>query len=432
MVMEMTFIILIGAIAAVLANMNIAVFNDGLRPIVSEHVEGRMTRRDLGFTAFAMSFGLVIGFGIPFTLSASIILVHSILLGTDIIGLMTPKNKWGTPLAAVIGGVYGAGLLVGLEGFVKLFDYLPLNFLEAMGAVGTPVVVTFMAFPALAVALQFSVKKGVVTFLVSALIRQLAVWLNGTAFLNFSGTPVTLNQEGMALITGMIFLLVFAMKEKAVEGSSINLAAIFSDKVAKIKKNVVFFMVIGGLIAAATNLALMAGDPISLNLLAEGKGNEAGLAAAARALGFIPLVASTAIVTGVYSPVGFTLIFVVGFFAPNVWVALIIGALVIACEVFLLSYIAKFLDKYPGIRNSGENIRSAMTKLLEVALLIGGANAANAIAPGFGFFFIAGFYLLNEIAGRPIVRMAIGPVGAIAVGIIANILVLLGIMVIPQ
>lgn len=430
--MEMAFIILIGAIAAMLANRSIAVFNDGLRPIVSEHVEGRMTRRDLGFTAFAMSFGLVIGFGIPFTLSASIILVHSILLGTDIIGLMTPKNKWGTPLAALIGGAYGAGLLVGLEGFVKLFDYLPLNFLEAMGGVGAPVVVTFMAFPALAVAMQFSVKKGVITFIVAALVRQLAVWLNGTEVLNFSGTPVVLNQEGMALIAGMIFLVVFAMKEKAEDGAGVNLAAIFSDKVAKIRKNVVFFMVIGGLIAAATNLAIMAGDPISLQLLADGKGSEAGLAAAARALGFIPLVASTAIVTGVYSPVGFTLIFVVGFFAPNVWVALVIGAIIIALEVFLLSSIAKFLDKYPGIRNSGENIRGAMTKLLEVALLIGGANAANTIAPGFGFFFIAGFYLLNEIAGRPIVRMAVGPVGAIAVGIIANILVALGLMVIPQ
>lgn len=430
--MEMIFIVLIGAVAAVLANRNIAVFNDGLRPIVSEHVEGSLTRRDLAFTAFAMSFGLVIGFGIPFTLSASIILVHSVLLGTDIIGLMTPKNKWGTPVAAVIGGAYGAGLLVGLEGFVKLFDHLPLNFFDAMGQVGSPVVVAFMAFPALAVAMQFSVKKGVITFLVSALVRQLAVWLNTSKLLTVSGTAITLNQEGMALITGMIFLLVFAMKEKREEGSSIDLAAVFSDKVAKIRGNVVYFMVIGGLIAAATNLAVMAGDPISLNLLAEGKNADAGIAAAARALGFIPLVASTAIATGVYSPVGFTLIFVVGLFSPNVWVALIGGVIIIFLEVMLLSSIARFLDKYPGVRNSGENIRSAMTKILEVALLIGGANAANTIAPGFGFFFIAGFYLLNEVAGRPIVRMAVGPVGAIAVGIIANILVALGLMAIPQ
>jgi len=430
--MEILFVVLIGAIAAILANQNIAVFNDGLRPIVSEHIEGNLNRRELGLTAFAMSFGLVIGFGIPFTLSASIILIHSILLGTDIIGLVTPKNKWGAPVAAIVGGLYGWGLMVGLEGFVKLFEYLPVNFLEPMGQVGDPVVVTFMAFPALAVALQFTVKKGILTFAVSALVRQLAVFVNEQELIHIGDNIVELNQEGMALIVGMIFLFGYAMREKADSDSSIDLASVFSEKVKSIRKNVVFFMVIGGLIAGATNMLLMAGDPISLNLLAEGKQTDAGIAAAARAVGFIPLVASTAIATGVYSPVGFTLIFVVGFFSPNVWLAVIIGAIVILGEVMLLSSIARFLDKYPGVRNSGENIRSAMTKLLEVALLIGGANASNAIAPGFGFFFIAGFYLLNEAAGRPIVRMAVGPVGAIAVGIIANILVGFGIMAIPQ
>lgn len=430
--METLFVILIGAVAAILANQNIAVFNDGLRPIVSEHIDGSLKRRELGLTAFAMSFGLVIGFGIPFTLSASIILIHSILLGTDIIGLITPKNKWGTPIAAIVGGLYGWGLLTGLEGFVKLFEYLPVNFLEPLGEVGTPVVVTFMAFPALAVAMQFSIKKGILTFAVAAIVRQLAVFVNEQGLLTIGDNVITLNQEGMALIVGMIFLFAYAMREKTEEGSSVDLASVFSEKVLRIKKNVVYFMIIGALIAGATNLLLMAGDPISLNLLAEGKQTDAGIAAAARAIGFIPLVASTAIATGVYSPVGFTLIFVVGLFAPNVWLAVIIGAVVIFAEVMLLSYIAKFLDKYPGVRNSGENIRSAMTKLLEVALLIGGANAANMIAPGFGFFFIAGFYLLNEAAGRPVVRIAVGPVGAIAVGVIVNILVLLGVMNIPQ
>ncbi|WP_100011300.1 YhfT family protein [Lentibacillus sediminis] len=430
--MELIFVILIGAVAAVLANLNIAVFNDGLRPVVGEHIEGRIKRRELGLTAFAISFGLVIGFGIPFTITASIILIHSILLGTDIIGLLTPKNKWGTPVAAAIGGLYGWALLVGLEGFVQLFEYLPVNFLAPMGEVGTPIVVAFAAFPALAVAMQFSVKKGLLTFLVAALVRQLAVFVNDNGLLSIGGNPVALNQEGMALIAGMVFLFVYAMKEKQEEGASVDLASMFSEKVKAIQKNVPYFMLIGALIAGATNLALMAGDPISLSLLAEGEETEAGIAAAARALGFIPLVASTAIATGVYSPVGFTLIFVVGLFAPNVWLAVIIGAVVIFLEVTLLSAIAKFLDKYPGVRNSGENIRSAMTKLIEVALLVGGANAANLIIPGFGFFFIIGFYLLNEVAGRPIVRMAVGPVGAIAVGVIANILVLLGLMNIPQ
>ncbi|MCE7791729.1 YhfT family protein [Salipaludibacillus sp. CUR1] len=427
--MEMILIVLIGALAAVLANRNIAVFNDGLRPIVGEHIEGRLSRRDLGLTAFAMSFGLVIGFGIPFTLTAAIILVHSILLGTDIIGLMTPKNKWGTPVAAAVGGLYGAGLLIGLEGFVNMFEYLPINFLEEMEMIGAPVIVTFMAFPALAIAFQFSVKKGVITFLIAALVRQIAVWFNETGLLTIGGTEVVLNQEGMALIVGMVFLLIFAMNEKRDEDSSgVDLASMFSEKVKNIRKNMFVLAALGALIAAGTNAFIMAGDPISLTLLSEGQINDAGFAAAARAIGFIPLVASTAIATGVYSPVGFTLVFVVGFFVPNVWLALGLGFVVIILEVLLLSSIARFLDRYPGIRNSGENIRSAMTRLLEVALLIGGANAANAIAPGLGFFIIAGFYLLNEAAGRPVVRVAVGPVGAIAVGIIANILALIGLM----
>ncbi|QQK74659.1 YhfT family protein [Salicibibacter cibarius] len=427
--MEMILIILIGAFGAILANRNIAVFNDGLRPIVSEHIEGNMSRRDLGLTAFAMSFGLVVGFGVPFTLAASIILVHAIFLGTDIVGLITPKNRWGTPVAAIVGGAYGAGIWVGLEWFVQMFEYLPVNFLEPLEQVGDPVVVAFMVFPALAIAFQFTIKKGILAFAAAAIVRQIAVWLNENEIIAFGDLVVELNQEGMALITGMIFLLVFAMREKPEEGgSSIDLASVFSEKVKRIRSNVVYFMIIGGLIAAATNMWMMAGDPISLNILAEGNDTDAGIAAVARALGFIPLVASTAIATGVYSPVGFTLVFVVGLFMPNVWLAGIIGALVIMGEVFLLNGIARFMDKYPGIRNSGENIRSAMTKILEVALLIGGANAANAIIPGFGFFFIAGVYLLNEAAGRPIVGMAIGPIGAIAIGIIANILAVVGLL----
>ena len=44
-------------------------------------------------------------------------------------------------------------------------------------------------------------------------------------------------------------------------------------------------------------------------------------------------------------------------------------------------------------QSAGDNIRNAMTALLEVALLVGGMNAANAIAPGLGFFVVAGLFI---------------------------------------
>lgn len=432
--MEMILVMLVGAVAAVLANRGIAVFNDGLRPIMPEHIEGRMDRRSLALTSLAMSFGLVLGFGIPISLTASILLIHSILLGTDIIGLSVPGNRWGTPAAAVIGGAYGAGLLLGLEGFVRVFEALPVDLLQPLEQVGAPVVVAFIAFPALAVAIQFGVGKGVWTFAASAFVRQLVVWANEQQLFSFGTVTITVNPEGLALVTGMAFLLVFAMGESSSkqDGTKMDLTALFSHRVQRIRKNLISFMVMGGLIAASTHLLVTAGDPISLQLAAEGKQMEAGLAAAARALGFLPLVASTAIATGVYGPVGFTFIFAVGLLLPQAWLAGVAGAGIMMLEVLLLSRLARFLDRYPGVREAGSNIRTAMTRVLEVALLIGGANAAHAMAPGLGFFLIAGFYVLNEAAGRPVVRMAVGPIGAIAVGVIANLLVFAGIMAVPQ
>ena len=75
----------------------------------------------------------------------------------------------------------------------------------------------------------------------------------------------------------------------------------------------------------------------------------------------------------------------------------------------------------------GEHIRTAMNKVLEVALLIGGALASEAIAPGIGYFWVIGLYLLNRTAKKPLVDLAVGPIAAIALGIIVNILYLLGL-----
>lgn len=425
--MNIILIALIGAIAAVMANMGIAVFNDGLRPIMPEHIEGRMTRKELAATSFAMCFGLVIGFGIPFSLTASILLIHCILLGTDIIGTFSPDGRKGAIIAGAVGALYGIGILLGLESVVKIFEALPVNFMDSLGQVGAPIVIAFAAFPALATGYQYGAKKGLINLALSVIARQLAVIISpiklGTASIN-------LNPEGSALIVGMIILLVYAMKEKS-EEEAVDLVSVFGERVKRIKKNMPVLMVAGALVAAATASNIMAGDPISLNLLKEGKNIDAGIAALARGIGFIPLIASTAIATGVYGPVGMTFVFAIGLFVRNPFIAALLGAAMIGAEVLLLDQIARFLDKFPGIRKSGDNIRTAMSKLLEIALLVGGMNAANAMAPGIGFFIVTGLYILNEVAGRPVVRMAAGPIAAIVVGILVNILAVVGLFTPP-
>ena len=51
------------------------------------------------------------------------------------------------------------------------------------------------------------------------------------------------------------------------------------------------------------------------------------------------------------------------------------------CEILLLNVIAKGLDKFPGIKRCGDNIRTAMSYVIDIALLIGGILAAQAIMP---------------------------------------------------
>lgn len=429
-IIQLVVMAALGALAAILSNTGIAVFNDGLRPVLPTYLEGTISRKELAATSFAVSFGLVIGFGIPVSIGASIILVHSLLLMTDIIGTWTPAGKTGTIIAGIIGAVYGVGLTLGLQAVIDLFAMLPVDVLGPLGAVGNPIVIGFAVFPGVAVAYQHGFKKGAVTLGASTLTLFL-IKRFGTFQINET-TSFTLSAEGMALLVGMIFMIVFATQVKGESTDNQNLVSLFVERVGRIKKNWIILSVAGGLVAAATSLSLLAGDPISLNLLSEGKFGEAALAAFARGLGFIPLVFSTAIVTGVYSPAGTTFVYVAGLLLNgNPIFAFIAGAAIMFVEVNLLSAAAKGLDRFPGIREMGEHIRTAMNRVLEIALLIGGAVASEQIAPGIGYFWVFGAYLLNKTANKPLVDMAVGPVAAIALAIIVNILYMLGLFVPP-
>lgn len=397
-ILRYVIIAAVGALASILANQSIAVFNDGLRPVLPEYLEKRMDRKALAATSFAIGFGLVIGYGLPTSIAASIILIHCILLTTDIIGTWCPDTKKGMIASGVIGAVYGVALLFGLQVIIDLFNLLPVNFLGSLGQVSAGITLAFAIFPAVTVALQFGAAKGIITAVV-------------------------------ALLAGMIIMLVFAAMDK--EGNDQNsnemLTQIFADKVARIRKYMPILALMGGLIAAGTSMSIMAGDPISLGLLAEGDRVNAGLTALARAIGFIPLVATTAITTGVYAPAGMTFVFVIGLLIPNPFIALIAGAACICVEILLLNVIAKGLDKFPGIKRCGDNIRTAMSYVIDIALLIGGILAAQAIMPTTGLFIIVAFWCINKCSKKPLVSMAVGPLGAILVGLIANVLFLLSL-----
>lgn len=416
---------LAGAFGAFLANRGISVFNDAVRPVVPEYREGRMTRVEFATTTFALSFGLIIGFGIPYSIMSPIILVHSLWLGTDVIGIFFPAKNiddWykdkeslvGAGLSMLVGGLYGVLLLVGLQGFVNLMQALPVNIFDAWQNISGPVISAFIAFPCVVITMDYGWKKGLVSLALTVIIRQVLVAVGYGDI-----------ADGIALLVGLLMIIVFAVKDN--NAAETNMASIFGDRVKNIRKNIVWIAIMGAIYGLACNMKLLMEGPQSLVALADGNINSAVSISLARAFSFIPLKALTSLTTGTFVTDGFGFTATVGILAPNGLVAAVLGAIVISIEALSLSVIAKLFDKVPSIKKSADNIRVAMTKLLEVAILVGSMTAAEGMAPGFGFLVVSGLFIMNEYFKKPVVRMAVGPIAVIGVGVLVNILAVLGL-----
>jgi hypothetical protein len=225
-------------------------------------------------------------------------------------------------------------------------------------------------------------------------------------------STVNISADGVALAVGMIALMIFAIrlsnKNRGTANAEESNLALFSDKADRIKRNLLPLLIMGALISTGASLHFIGGSPMDVTFLSKGQVSEAVMIAFIKVIGYIPLVVTTALVSGVWATGGI-------------------------CDwLFGLGYLvnpiaAQVLDKYPEIRKSGDHIRTAMTQILEVALLVGGMMAANAMAPTFGFFLVAGLYIINIISGTRVVKMAVAPVAAILVGVLVNVFALLGL-----
>lgn len=146
-------------------------------------------------------------------------------------------------------------------------------------------------------------------------------------------------------------------------------------------------------------------------------------------IAFIPLIVSTSLATGVYQAVGLTSVMLVGAMAPTWWLAPVFGFAAEFIEIQLLGLLGGLLSKFPELSKSGDHIRNGMLSCLTIALTAGAFLAGNQIWGSVGIMIVGGFYVLNEITGQRIPKTAVGPIGAVAVGIIYNIVIALGLVV---
>lgn len=419
-ILKVVIFALMGGYATFLANRTIAVYHDGLRPIMPDFISGKVSHREMLGISFAISIGFITGFAMPITMATGIIVVHIVLLAADIIGVSVKNSV----VSVVLGTLWGGAVPVLLDTIIVLFDMLPVSFLDALASVGDPIVAAFVAFPAITVAYQFGKKKGFFTFAVSLLGRIVIEFVNPVII---AGNEVSLSAEGIAMLCGMVCLIAFAATDKS---RGVDLGdSLFADNVARIRGNIKYLIPMGIIISIAANYHWIAGEPIAAAVLAKGDIASAAIVAFVQAVAFLPLVITTALVSGVYATNGWCdWLEGFGYIAPNPIVAGALGGLAMGVEVLSLNKIGSFLNRFPALKMSGDNIRTAMTMILEVALLVGGINAGSQIWGATGIFIVVGLYVLNEVLNRPVIKMAAAPLAAIIVGILANVAAVLGIL----
>ncbi|EHR9368134.1 TPA: hypothetical protein HI054_001707 [Escherichia coli] len=417
-------------IAAALAHRSAAVFHDGIRPILPQLIEGYMNRREAGSIAFGLSIGFVASVGISFTLKTGLLNAWLLFLPTDILGVLAINSL----MAFGLGAIWGVLILTCLLPVNQLLTALPVDVLGSLGELSSPVVSAFALFPLVAIFYQFGWKQSLVAAVVVLMTRVVVV----RYFPH-------LNPESIEIFIGMVMLLGIAIThdlrhrdENDIDASGLS---VFEERTSRIIKNLPYIAIVGALIAAVASMKIFAGSEVSIFTLEKAYSagvtpeqsqtliNQAALAEFMRGLGFVPLIATTALATGVYAVAGFTFVYAVGYLSPNPMVAAVLGAVVISAEVLLLRSIGKWLGRYPSVRNASDNIRNAMNMLMEVALLVGSIFAAIKMAGYTGFSIAVAIYFLNESLGRPVQKMAAPVVAVMITGILLNVLYWLGLFV---
>lgn len=418
-------LIMICAWASLLSHKCISNFNDGARPVYPELKAGRMNRTEFALVVTGMGFGWVLA-GFSQWLGTGLIAVHLTLIATDCLGAWSP-NKY---TALAIGAGWGAVCAFGTTGINSAFTALPYNFLNDLTNISTPALPIFCMFPAVAIAGQFGVKKGITSGIIQSII-YVACTIIGKVTIGNVG--ISLYPYTFAMLAGMICLLVFAVggvnKTESYENDD-ETQNLFTTNANTIKGNWKYLCVQGALNALGINILAQAYQPYVLGA-AVGSGDMSTfyLGMIGVIIAFIPLIVSTALATGVYQAVGLTTVMLVGAMAPTWWLAIILGFAAEFIELQLLGLLGKVLSKFPELSKCGDHIRNGMIACISIALTAGAFLAANAIWGSVGIMFVGAVYVINDAIGQKIPRSAVGPIGAVLVGIVYNVMILLGLVI---
>ena len=434
----------IGGLSATLANRGLSVFHDGLRPTMASYRSGELPKREVSRTSFNLGWGFFWSFGIPFSLGFVIPLVYMIFMLSDWIGVSAPADHsthWyrraesvrGVGQALAVGGVYGAVTAMALHFIAKGMHRLPVEMATITPTFSKPALGAFFLFAVLTVVYHFGVRRGLVTlfvtsvawFLASGLgLAQPAAWAFGVGFAVLMGLLVVQIRSNAAAEDPR--LAAWATEEEDDDQDAAAEADFFSERVAHIKKGIVPIVALSALMGAAYNWGLMTKDPVAGELYALGLAVPSFLVMVSWAFAFLPMKLTTAAVTGCMAT-GTFLDAGIAVLMPNPIVAAIVVGALRVLEVWAIVPAVRMIERFPSIREVADVMRTAIFNVMEVAFLIGGGLAAAAWAGQYGVSIVIATWWINQRANSPVMPMAVGALGALITGVLANIVHVFGV-----
>lgn len=431
----------IGALSAILAHRSVSVFHDGLRPVMRDYRLGNLAHKEVGRTSFRLGWGFFWAFGIPFSLGAVIPLVYMIFMATDWIGVSTRGRLdvgWyrsgralgGVLLTGLFGALWGVMVALVLRGLAELMQRLPVDIFDVTALIAAPAAEGYFLLVLLPMAYHYGYRKAAVVLVLASVVWAVAsehAWplpstfgfgIIALAMLVFLVVEVRSAKSAAANDGGPDWALLDDDEEDEDEDHAANLRRIRSAAIPLIALSM--------LMGAAYNWGVMAKDPVSGVLYAQGLAVPAALVMAAWAFSYVPMKFTTATMTGCMATGTFVEV-VVAVLMPDPWTAAIACGLLRLGEIFALRPVVGLIQRVPQIRTLADVVRTAIFQVMEIGCLIGGALAASHLAGAWGVGIVIGAWFLNARKSNPVMPMSVGVVAALGVGLFVNALAFVGL-----
>ncbi len=433
-IINLILVSVIGGYAAYLVSTGKAFLQHEVRATYPEVHENKISRKELFNVAKKSALPLIIGLLIPLSFVTKVVSLYMIFLLAELAGLYFENNPKGHVYASV------TGLLIGGVSFVLLHYFflgippvLKIDFLTPINEIFKPLFAAFAIIPALAIGIKKGVKKGM-----SAAVLIMIVYIVLLKVESFQGLDKFINAMSISFIFGCILYLILVIVKKKTDLSTEVVET--NDSYQKIKKNVLFYVIMGGLLAFGAQRLLFAYDPIVQMFITNGFGLEGGFMMLILILSMLPPLISSSLVGGSYSLIGLGGSMIVGYWLSpfqNIWgmlIAVVLGVGMAFVEVVFLKKFAAFANRSLIVSDMGENLRKATYLIVDYAILVGSFVAVRLLYPGIneyvGYMWILFFWLLNRIEkSKKINQLMICPVAIILLGVAFNVLKLLNLLV---